>query len=56
MRTMTRLVAALIFAALALSACGPSGYGGGYGGPGAYYPDHYDNNGLRQGYGNGSAD
>lgn len=49
---MTRLVAALIFAAVALSACGPSEYGR----SGAYYPDHYDSNGLRQGYGNGSAD
>jgi hypothetical protein len=52
MRTMTRLVAALIFTVLALSACAGSGYGG----PREYYPNGYDSNGLRHGYGNGSFD
>jgi len=55
MRTMTRLVPALIFLALALSACVSSGYG--YrGGPAQAYPDGYDPYGLRHGYGNGSID
>ncbi len=48
---MTRLIAALMFALLALSACVYSGYGGPAGG----YPSDYDRNGLPRGYGNGSA-
>jgi len=54
MTTMTRLVPALIFLALALSACASSGYG--YRGPAQSYSDGYNSYGLRQGYGNGSAD
>lgn len=47
---MTRLMVALIFSLLALSACAYSGYGG----PAGSYPSDYDGNGLRHGYGNGS--
>jgi hypothetical protein len=47
---MTRLMVALIFSLLALSACAYSEYGG----PAQSSHSGYDSYGLRHGYGNGS--